>query len=127
LAGTPAVNDTLAHEIGNDLSDLHEITGSPTNLMEVGTDRNIPSSLTEIHVGSIYDQITTTGVGSANQKSFMLGNAEFVQTDIPEPGSFVLGALGILAMAGGAQAFASSRADLTRFRNVSQNSASEGD
>jgi hypothetical protein len=115
LAGTPAVNDTLAHEIGNDLSDLHEISGSPTNLMEVGTDRNIPSSLTEIHVGSNYDQITTTGVGSANQKSFMLGNAEFVQTDIPEPDSFVLGALGMLAMAGGARVFQSFRANVTHF------------
>jgi hypothetical protein len=86
-----AVNDTLAHEIANDLSDLHEITGSPHNLLEVGTDRVIPSSLSQIGTD---DQITTA------QATFMLGTQEFVQSLEPEPGTFLLGGLGVLLMAG---------------------------
>ena len=76
-----AVNDTLAHELGNDLTDLQEISGTPSNLMEVGTDRNIPSSPNQIFVGGSDDQITT-GPGSQAQR--MLGNTVYVQ-NVPEP------------------------------------------
>lgn len=90
-----AVNDTLAHEIANILTDLHEITGSPNNLLEVGTDRNIPSSVSQVFPGSNYDQITSA------QESFMLGNTEFVQNVVtPEPGTLVLAAIGVSIFAG---------------------------
>jgi len=84
-----AVNDTLAHEIGNDLDDLQETTGNPAYLMEVGTDRNIPSSLNQIFPGSSYDQIT------AAQERDMLGNSQFVQSSA-EPSSAILIVLGAL-------------------------------
>jgi hypothetical protein len=89
-----AVNDTLAHEIANDLSDLHEITGSPNNLLEVGTDRHVPSSLSQVFPAGSDDQITSA------QANFMLGTQEFVQSLEPEPGTFVLGGLGFLVMVG---------------------------
>jgi len=91
-----AVNDTLGHEIANDLTDLQgEITTSPNNLLEVGTDRNIPTFTSQVSPGSNYDQITSA------QESFMLGSTEFVQSSVPEPGAFVLSVLGILTIAVG--------------------------
>jgi hypothetical protein len=86
-----AVNDTLAHEIANDLSDLQEITGSPNNLLEVGTDRHVPTSLSQVFPTGSDDQITSA------QSTFMLGTEEFVQDlSTPEPGTFALGGLGVI-------------------------------
>jgi hypothetical protein len=101
-----AVNDTLAHEIGNDLDDLQpELTNAPTNLMEVGTNRQIPSSLSQVFPTGSDDQITSA------QGTVML-TSNYVQSDLPEPGSFALGALGILLIAA-ARPFRAWR----RFRN----------
>ena len=79
-----AVNDTLAHEIGNALYYGHETSGTPSHLMDVGAypngspDRSIPISLSQIYVGSNFDQITST------EEQRMLGNNAFVQS-VPEP------------------------------------------
>lgn len=87
-----AVNDTMAHELGTVLSGLQEVSGSPTNLLEVGTDRNIPPAIGNIFAGSNYDQITSS------QAQFILGNDQYVQP-VPEPRTSLLTLLGLLAAA----------------------------
>jgi hypothetical protein len=88
-----AANDTLAHEIANDLDGLQETTGHSTFLEEVGTDRTIPSSLSQVFPTGSDDQITSA------QATRILGTLDFVQDlDTPEPGTFALGGLGILLM-----------------------------